>query len=244
MTIERRVRIVADCDTDNPRTDWDCHAGRMLCWHRRYNLGDAHNYDCDDWKRELACEANDGLADYIDRLEGEVSDRLYKRAQLNGCKGWEECNEYAERFVRKRIDAAIDNAFDAGYVSLPLYLYDHSGITMSTSRFSCGWDSGCVGVIVCDEETIQREFAGDRDKALKALEAEVAVYDQYLTGDVWGFIAEEREVDEDSYLDDNEGWEETDSCWGFYGRDPRTNGMADHLSDDYADALDNPVYEY
>ena len=30
---------------------------------------------------------------------------------------------------------------------LPLYLFDHSGITLSTTPFSCPWDSGQVGVI-------------------------------------------------------------------------------------------------
>ena len=29
-----------------------------------------------------------------------------------------------------------------GMVILPLYLYDHSGITMNTTGFSCPWDSG------------------------------------------------------------------------------------------------------
>ena len=27
-------------------------------------------------------------------------------------------------------------------IALPLYLYDHSGITIRTSPFSCPWDSG------------------------------------------------------------------------------------------------------
>ena len=31
-----------------------------------------------------------------------------------------------------------------GMVILPLYLYDHSGITMNTCGFSCPWDSGQV----------------------------------------------------------------------------------------------------
>ena len=31
------------------------------------------------------------------------------------------------------------------YIYLPLYLYDHSGITMNTTGFSCQWDSGQVG---------------------------------------------------------------------------------------------------
>lgn len=38
------------------------------------------------------------------------------------------------------------------YVILPLFLYDHSGITMSTSVFSCPWDSGQVGWIYASKQ--------------------------------------------------------------------------------------------
>jgi hypothetical protein len=244
MTIERRVRIVQDNDgcTDGPR-EWD-NAGRMICWHDSYNLGDEHSYSCTDFLRELACEHDDDLEEYIDRLEGEVGDKLYDRAMDHGRKGWESCTAYADRFIRKRIDSRIESALDAGYVILPLYLYDHSGITISTGSFSCMFDSGQVGWIVCDKDTIEKEWAGNRDLAEKCLRAEVAVYDDYLTGNVWGYIAEEREVMDCWDLDDNEGWETTDSCWGFYGSDPETNGIKDHLCDDYADALADAQVEY
>lgn len=242
--IERRVRIVNDSDPCNPRTEYDCHSGRMLCWHSRYDLGDEHSYNSDNWKRELACEADNSLEDYIDRLENDVADKLYERAQQNGCEGWEECSAYAESFIRKRIDKRIDDAFDDGYVALPLYLYDHSGITMNTGGFSCGWDSGCVGVIICDKETIDNDFNGDRDLARKALESEVKVYDQYLTGDVWSFIALEREGDSCSECNRKHGWEVTDSCGGFYGSDPETNGMYDHIDAEYIDSLLDAEPEY
>lgn len=48
------------------------------------------------------------------------------------------------------------------------------------------------------------------------------MYDQYLRGDVWGFRLFEIDGDD---------WEEVDSCWGFYGNDPRLNGMLDNLGD-------------
>jgi len=107
-------------------------------------------------------------------------------------------------------------------VALTLYLYDHGGITMRTTPFDCPWDSGQVGWIVCDEKTLREEFNGDRDRAEKALRAEVAVYDAYISDDVYGFIVEERDGDD---------WEEVDSCWGFYGHDIHANGIADHLGD-------------
>ena len=68
-------------------------------------------------------------------------------------------------------------------VSLPLYLYDHSGITISTSPFSCVWDSGRVGLIYMTKAEV--EEVGGEQRALEILEGEVKEYDQYLTGDVW-----------------------------------------------------------
>ncbi len=101
-----------------------------------------------------------------------------------------------------------------GGVRLPLYLFDHSGITMNTTGFSCPWDSGQVGYIYATRDTILNEWGiakritpKARKQAADYLRGEVAVYDQYLTGDVWGFIVE----DEDGA--------HLDSCWGFYGHD-------------------------
>jgi len=96
-------------------------------------------------------------------------------------------------------------------VALPLYLYDHSGITMKTSPFSCRWDSGMVGVIYITKEKAFKEYDKKRlTKAFKArlseyLENEVKVYDNYLTGSVWGYIVED------------ESGQDIDSCWGYYG---------------------------
>ncbi|MHC4301003.1 MAG: hypothetical protein ACYS7Y_27325 [Planctomycetota bacterium] len=244
MTIERRVRIVQDSDgyVESPR-EWD-NAGRMICWHDRYNLGDEHSYSCSEFFRELACEHDADLEEYIDRLEGDVGDKLYDRAVEHGCEGWEACTAYAERFIRKRINDRIESAIREGYVVLPLYLYDHSGITISTGSFSCIFDSGQIGWIICDKDTVEKEWDGNRERAEKWLRNEVAVYDQFITGDVWGFIAEQREVMDCWDLDDEEGWETTDSCWGFYGSDPETNGIKDHLCADYHDALDDARVEY
>ena len=107
-------------------------------------------------------------------------------------------------------------------VVLPIFMYDHSGITIRTTPFDCPWDSDQIGWIYCDAERLRRDFAGDRDLAEKALESEVAVYDAYLTDSVYGFIVEKRDGDD---------WEHVDSCYGFYGDDIHENGIAGYLDD-------------
>ncbi len=218
----KRVRILVDQDPMDPRVG----VGRMICWHDRYNLGDNHDYDCDEFMRELAFEACNGLEERIDYLEGGVYDRL------SDFVNWER----ASQLIDAKVDELVEKVVRDGYIMLPLYLYDHSSITMSTGPFSCVQDSCQVGWIICDNETIKREFNGDRDLAEKCLKAEVSTYDEYLTGNVYGFIVEEG--------NDDDGWEETDSCWGFFGSDVRTNGMADHLDVDLIELAANADFEY
>ena len=95
---------------------------------------------------------------------------------------------------------------DDGIV-LPLYLYDHSGLTISTKPFECPWDSGQVGWIHMDAETIRREFGGDEGDAEKCLLAEVHEYDMYLQGNVYYYE-----------ICDSDG-NHVDSCGGLYGYD-------------------------
>lgn len=92
---------------------------------------------------------------------------------------------------------------------LPLYLLDHSGLTIRTVPFSCPWDSGQGGYIWVSYFDILEEFgdlSNDSIMAAKArLETEVRVYNDYLQGDVYCFQL----VDA--------GGEVIDSCYGFIG---------------------------
>jgi hypothetical protein len=156
-----RLKIYQDDNTDSPRS-WD-NLGTMICFHRRYNLGDKHNYSHEEGQELL--------------------------------KGKDIC------------------------VSLPLYLYDHSGITMNTTGFSCRWDSGCVGFIYVTKEKVRKEYNVKRitqdiiDRVTKCLEGEVKTYDQYLTGEVYGYEVYKVEVCDKGC----EHEEFVDSCWGYYG---------------------------
>lgn len=97
---------------------------------------------------------------------------------------------------------------------LPLYLYDHSGITMNTTGFSCQWDSMRVGFIFVSKDKVKEEGV-DESKVDEYLKGEVETYDQYLTGDVYGYKIYE-------VTTCNEGHEHTkelDSGWGFYGEE-------------------------
>ena len=109
-------------------------------------------------------------------------------------------------------------------VILPLYLYDHGGITIATTPFSCRWDSGQVGFVIVTRKAIRENWGVKRvtkkliEQAEKLALSEVNVYDQYLTGDVYRFVL----------LEDGE---ETDSCGGFFGSNYKENGILDNIAD-------------
>lgn len=109
-----------------------------------------------------------------------------------------------------------------GIIALPLYLYDHSGLTMSTGTFACdsaGWDTSYVGIIYITKEKARSEY-GRLTKATVAriegyLKSEVETYDALLTGSCYGY-----------QILDKEGNEVEDgSCWGYYGYDHTKSGL-------------------
>lgn len=94
---------------------------------------------------------------------------------------------------------------------LPVYLYNHSGLALSTTPFPNRWDSGQVGFIVATQKDVRAFFGVARISkrvrtlAFGRLEAEVETYHQYLSGDVWDYLVE----DEDGEI--------VDSLSGMYG---------------------------
>jgi hypothetical protein len=126
-------------------------------------------------------------------------------------------------------DWHIQRILDKYFLILPLYLFDHSGLLMLTSPFSCPWDSGQVGYMIAEKVHAIAD-CGSEENAIKAMESEVETYSQYLSGDVWHYVIEERDGT-------NQAWEVVDSCNGFFGSDPEKNGILDYVPDYLHDEL-------
>lgn len=116
------------------------------------------------------------------------------------------------------------------YFSLPVYLYDHSGIAISTSSFvgrahHAEWDSGKLGIIYVSKDDVRKEYNVKRitkkieESVLRVLNGEIETYNQYLMGDIWGFVVEKEEIYTADDGDTITEWEHVDSCWGFYGEE-------------------------
>lgn len=143
-------------------------------------------------------------------------------------------------------------------VCLPLYMYEHSGQTVSTQPFNCPWDSGQVGWIYLlrevAEEELDTEESGWVKAANRAIRSEVETIDQWLRGDVWGYV-----IYSELYDALNGRWipyeDCVESCWDFYGekyakeegkealkaaRESQLNDLKDLLKkkeNEYGDAL-------
>ena len=160
-----------------------------------------------------------------------------------------EENEKKEWLVDAVIDALLQAdkwrllERHAGIVYLPLFLYDHSGITMNVDGFNDPWDSGQVGYIYTDKKTIMQNVGGYyvgnnvdgrfvktternwKKVAYHDMESEVSIYDQYLTGQVYGIITEEFDTDTGT-------WEEQDSCWGYFS-DKWGDDLIEEIASEY-----------
>jgi len=143
----------------------------------------------------------------------------------NPIQTWDVLGEYlcwhrrynlgnSDRFTTP--DEVVAYARQTQSLLFPLFLYDHSGIVLSLSNshypFTDQWDAGQLGFILVDREKVLKEFGKKRlTKQLKQkigqiIEGEVETYNQYLAGDVYGYVVSR----------DNE---HIDSCWGYYGQD-------------------------
>lgn len=163
---DHTIEIERDEFPYSPRED--DNLGRMVCFHRRYNLGDKHDYREDDF------HSWDELAAQIERDTG-------------------------------------------GAIILPIRMYDHSGIGVTadplkfgTYPWDCPWDSMWVGLIYMSYSDIRSEYGVKRTtreliaKVKKVLIAEVEIYNQYLTGEVFAYAVKDGTGDV------------IDSCCGFY----------------------------
>lgn len=115
-------------------------------------------------------------------------------------------------------------------IEIPVFAYEHGDIAFSTSRtgqFADQWDSGVAGVACMTRDSLLRNFNEDtpatRAAARELLQSELQEYQQYVNGEVFGFVYETRPQGSEGE------WKEEDSCWGFYGSDIKVNGMLGHM---------------
>lgn len=228
------LQVMYDTEPLNPRTDYD-NFGHMMCWHKRYNLGDENHFEdpnafLKNLVKRTASEyaimehARFGKSDTIRLLYDKSSHGWSIESYDSYFKKWHQ-DDFVEghladntREVADSLMATMSNndllkIASAENVILPLNLYDHSGLQMSVGSFVGStqheeWDSGQVGWLYATASEIRAEYG-----SVSAENVENAR--QRLLAEV---------QDYDYYLSGQcygyrlyKNGKETDSCWGLLG---------------------------
>lgn len=100
----------------------------------------------------------------------------------------------------------IEESLGEGWKAFPIFAYIHSGIVLSLGRggypFNCPFDSGIGGIMAF---TMNDRMPGVKPEEVAA--GYVESLNQYLSGDVHGYI-----------IEDDKG-NTLESCWGMFGYD-------------------------
>ena len=247
-----------DIDAESPRETCD-NLGTMVCFHSKYRIGDKHNYSSpDDFLRTLIQETV-SAKDICDFTISEKAKTV--ELKFNGpTKEWDVIALYYKNWeVVRSFDHPIAGEEEAvsevileymdtpsllrlaqmQNIILPLYLYDHSVLSMSTASYfgrapHAEWDSMQVGWIYVSNEDAAAAFqtseCDTQSKVSDALEAEVSEYDSYLRGECYGFQLYENGI-------------ETDSCWGFIGSpEELKSAIESNLPGECSGIMDNLTY--
>ena len=209
------------------------------------------NYIIDTYKNE-----NYKLEVYQDDCPS--SPREWDNLSTINLIGSYEC--YADKldFDSEELIEHVNELVEAGGIVARVYLYNHSGITISTTPFSCRWDSGLAGFAYVSKEDIAKEYGEyndiNREKARGVMLGEIETLDTYLRGDIYGFTLYEKTRYKTIQID-NEGqdiagteamkteWEHIDSCGDFYGSSILENSMLENVPAELASHIEESLQQ-
>ena len=99
------------------------------------------------------------------------------------------------------------------YHIFPVAAYIHSGVHLSIGDGGhypdYRWDVSHVGLVLASKS----EWPDESD-ALKVAQSLITTWNDYLSGNVWGYIVDRPVKCE---VCGHVEWEDLDSCWGYYG---------------------------
>lgn len=169
------INIYRDDDPQNPITDFDM-LGTIAYKHPRFILG-----------HEKIDDVGEFFIEKLNQIQNRDNDF------------WNMESEKVRKY------------FDKFYCYLPVFAYEHGGITLKTSPFYDSFDSGIIGFIYvlkskCLGEWKKKRWTKEFENKIKnILKSEIEQFDDYLTGNCWGY----------EVVDENETF--VDSLWGYIG---------------------------
>ncbi|MGN1173629.1 MAG: hypothetical protein ACI4SO_07565 [Muribaculaceae bacterium] len=234
-TIEKKeykgftIEIWNDDLAESPR-DWD-NCATFVCEHRNYNFGDEH--DIDSAVNELFGKyvTSEAIIAYFVKNRGAkiTEDEDGKFYEYTNSYSWGDSTYYIDA-TQSNDDIAAEMADDFStmeklelaaasgeFVWRPISMYEHSGIRMwlggTAGHVDARWDCSTIGFAYLEKCTADKEYIPTEEYktwqewAYHIMEAEMKVYDDYVSGECYGW----------SILDECD--DVIESCGGYYGSD-------------------------
>lgn len=234
METKKRIRILKYPSPMNPWTDWDCEPPLMYEGGRGVFPKDYSDGDIREFIVEKVCENFDEHKDELCRITGVDLE-------------WHEESDDDE-LLDCVCDAITTNDMQMLAELCELISIPHKSYT-STGYSQGDW----LDVLIVLTEKWFDTVGANRENTESILKSSAELFDQYMWGDVYGFILEECKsyakipAEEFKYgstdnVEFEEEWEEIDSCWGFYGDKWMENGMSDHIPKELHYQLENFDY--
>lgn len=118
----------------------------------------------------------------------------------------------------------------------PIYLYEHGGLTISTSPYNCIWDSGQAGIVWITTDDVKRYYGEVTEEtiqqAIEEMEREIELYDCYIRGDVYRYT-----------LTDSQG-EYIEGTGSIYGYTTLIEELREYIQEPHTHLIDElqPLY--
>lgn len=267
------LHIQQDSNPYDPRRDCD-NPNTMFCVHRRYDLGDRLPEQSIGGFWADLIKDNVPEAVIVQRLK----DGIYPEYKYEEQYAWTHSDspgdaEILEDFweeIREEENMPLAVRIIQDYaIALPLWLYDHSGLTISCGGrsypFNDPWDSSAIGWIITtkkqalenltEQETNPDGTPGEYKPcteanwaaaAVKAMQTDVELYDQYLTGDTYRYTLYHRVLkpeDDPEAETTEEDWGIREDCGCFFGSEIFKSGLAENVGSGFLDALKSGDYQ-
>ena len=123
------------------------------------------------------------MSDPVESFEyrGYQVEIIYDHDAEDPLNGYDDVKLYAPH-RRYRFGNVNHDAPKGTRIKVPVYMYDHSGLAVSTTPFSCHWDSGRLGTMFIENEDLKNIDTGDEMDYLMSVFSE---WSYYVSGEAY-----------------------------------------------------------
>lgn len=173
--------------------------------------GNWHTYG--KWGGYILFEHEGRGEDWLQHVFTEYREEIMKRfssLEFSDCLEDYEDPEYTGApYNRDQAEKYVEKWMDESLLVLPVYVYEHGGIAMSTGGYSCPWDSGQAGFIYVSKTEALKIYQAKKwskkleERALEGMKSYIKYLDAICQGSVYGWSVTDKDGDV------------LDSVWGY-----------------------------